>query len=225
MPLSILIIKVHSCSQSGLTGAQVHLAPESCSTPPRRWEGQGQRERLERIVPFAIYPGLPKKWEHHKLDTSVTSCTKVAPSVPGDHWLVLQKSIAEAVLLLVPDLPGDLSTLHKTSKDETSSFLARSFWAFIRAHVYQVLQQISFKSSVSFLLCISKNYACSSNQAAKHFYLALPNLTLPLILRHLKYRHYQSLELWSSEKLVYIQFGKQETPHAAAWVISLPPAS
>lgn len=47
----------------------------------------------------------------------MASCTKVAQNIPGDSCLVIQ---AEAVLLLVPDLPGDLSMLHKTSKDEIS---------------------------------------------------------------------------------------------------------
>lgn len=104
---------------------KVHLTPKSCITPPGRGGGQGQRERLERIVPFALYPCLPRGWEHHhKLDTSMASCTKVAQSVPGTADLC--STIVEAVLLLVPDLPGDLSMLHKTSKEETSSLLGHS---------------------------------------------------------------------------------------------------
>lgn len=131
-----------------------------------------------------VFCPLPKTWEHcHKLYSSISSCTKVVQSIPGDSWLLLHKSIVKAVLLLVP---GVLSTHHKSSKEETPR---SRLWAFIRAYIYHVLLHNSFKSSASAFffpqsIIFPKSYAYISNQAVR---LTLTSFLLihPLILRHL----------------------------------------
>lgn len=96
----------------------------SRKTPQPTWGmgDQWQREILERTVSFALCPCLPRRWEHcHEPDTSVALGTKAAQNVPGDSWLVLHKSMAEAALHSMPGLSGALSTLYKTGNNETNS--------------------------------------------------------------------------------------------------------